>query len=243
VTTLAAHGIVPAAAELGRSEHGAELVRSGRLAALVTETHDADGRPRRRDLLRHSDVLQEAVRATTVLPLGFGTLFASREELVEELLRPREEEFEALLEELDGTVEMSFTGTLREEAVLRRLVATDRQIAALRESTRGRAEEQSLAERVRLGELVAAGLAARRAELEQLVLDTVTPHAVAMVLPDDPSTTAVQVSLLVSREAVEALEAALEQLARDAADELEARLLGPLPPYSFVRGRAAESLA
>jgi hypothetical protein len=247
MTAVTAHGVVPAAAELagGAGAHRVELVAAGQIAALVTPAPPPEARPRGRDLLRHSEVLQEAVAVTTVLPLRFGTLFGSREELVEEFLRPRHDELAALLAELDGKVEMSFAASLHEEAVLRELVAANPEVAALREATRHRSEAESYPERVRLGELVAAGLERRRSDWEQRMLECVVPHVAATLLPEEPrSPSTIEASLLVAREGLDALEATLERFARDSAEHLEARLVGPLPPYSFVGGaRPAEQVA
>jgi hypothetical protein len=239
VTALSVHGIVAAGGDAAPPASEVELVEVDGIAALATPG-TTEGRPRRRDFVRHSDVLQQAVAVTTVLPLRFGTVFESREELVEEFLRPRRDELGRLLAELEGKVEMSFEGSLREEAVLRELVAQSPEVAALRAKTRNRPEEAAYAERVQLGELVSAGLAARRAELEQRFLDCVAPHVVATLLPEEPSSpTTIRASLLVPRDAVGHLEEALEEYARAVSEHLEARLLGPLPPYSFVAGSAA----
>jgi hypothetical protein len=233
VSGLLVHGVVPASARL-RGDLGVDFVAEGQVAALATLEEAADG-SRRRALLRHSDVLQEAVTATTVLPLRFGTVFVGVEELVGEFLRPRHEELAELLSALDGKVEMSFRATLREEAVLRTIVAADGEVAALREATRGLPETAAYADCLRLGELVAGATARMRGAYELRFLDTVAPHVAATLLPDDaPSTTTIRAALLVARDAVAGLESSLEGFARETAEHLESRLLGPLPPYSFV---------
>src|SRR5204862_1337035 len=67
-------------------EASVRAVEHGELAALVSELPSADVRARRRDLLRHADVLQQAFERSAVLPLGFGTVFASDGDVVADLL-------------------------------------------------------------------------------------------------------------------------------------------------------------
>src|SRR5437763_16591029 len=53
-----------------------------RVAALVSLVDPSLVRARRRDLLRHSDVVLAASRVGTVVPVGFGTVFASADDVV-----------------------------------------------------------------------------------------------------------------------------------------------------------------
>jgi len=63
-----------------------DVVEHGELAAVVSAVSDGPVRAKRRDLMRHMEVLQEAFKQDAILPLQFGSVFPSREVLVEELL-------------------------------------------------------------------------------------------------------------------------------------------------------------
>jgi hypothetical protein len=217
----------------GVGDASVRVLEHGELAALVSELPSADVRARRRDLLRHTEVLQEAFERRTVVPLGFGTVFASGEDVVGELLEPRYEELVALLQSLDGLVELTVRALYDEDAVLSTIVRDDPQIAALR-----RAGGQ--AEQARLGEAVAHALAGRRnrdadeivAELSSLSREVVVEERVAEF-------EVVRAALLVDRSAVDDLEAEAEELARRHAGVIRFKLTGPLPPHHFVSERWA----
>src|SRR6476646_10819419 len=84
----------------GVLETSVRVLEHGELAALISELPSADIRARRRDLLRHADVLMPAFVRLAMPPLGFGTVVASGEDVVAELVAPRYEDFVALLQSL-----------------------------------------------------------------------------------------------------------------------------------------------
>lgn len=205
-----------------------QAVEHGELAALVSELPTADVRARRRDLLRHAEVLQQAFEQRTVLPLEFGTLFANDDDVVAELLEPRYEALVALLQRLEGLVELTVRAFYDENAVLAAIVRDDPQIAALR----GAGVQ---AQQVLLGEAVAEALAGRSrrdadeivAELSSLANETVVEERVAEF-------EVVRAAFLVGRSAVGNFEAQAEELAERFGGVIRFKLTGPLPPHHFV---------
>ena len=87
-----------------------------------------------------------------------------------------------------------------------------------------------------LGEAVGEALADRRARDEAFVLGALRPLLLDLV-PGNPAGefAAFDLALLVERNAVKTVEAKLEELAARLSPPLHFKLVGPLPPYSFVR--------
>jgi hypothetical protein len=108
-------------------------VAHGELSALVSEIGAEPLRAKRRDLLRHSDVLQDAFTSAPVLPFRFGTVLGSPQSVVDHLLAPRHEELVALLQQFEGLSELRLRARFVEEALLAEIVREDPRIAALRE--------------------------------------------------------------------------------------------------------------
>jgi hypothetical protein len=217
----------------GVADASVEAIEHGELAALVSELPSPDIRARRRDLLRHADVLQQAFDRQTVVPLGFGTVFASGEEVVSDLLERRYEELVALLQDLDGLVELTLRAFYDEDAVLAAIVAEDSRVAALRGAA-GHAAQ------VQLGEAVADALGRRRnrdadeivATLSALARDVVVEERVAEF-------EVVRAAFLVDRSATDDLDARAEELAQRHHGVIHFKLTGPLPPHHFVSERWA----
>jgi len=209
------------------------VLEHGELAALVSELPSADIRARRRDLLRHADVLQQAFERRAILPLGFGTVFASSEDVVAELLEPRYEELVALLQSLDGLVELTLRAFYDEGGVLAAVVRDEPRIAALRGSS-------NPADQVALGEAVAHALADRRARDADEIVASLSSLAREVEVEERVAEfEVVRAAFLVDRSAVEDFEAHAEELAERHDGLIRFKLTGPLPPHHFVSERWA----
>jgi hypothetical protein len=237
-TALYCYGITTAKA--AKAQPGAGLggetvdaVHSGELATLTSGVPPATVRARRRDLMTHFDVLGKAFEHGTVLPFRFGIVFDDESALVEEFLRPRHDELAGMLRELDGQVELRVTAHYSEDALLAEAVRENPRIARLREATSGGAAGHPAM--LELGELVSAEVQARTARDARALLERLRPLARRYELDEEPiAYQLLRASFLVERKRVDAFDRALEEFASDNAGRVDVKLVGPLPPHSFV---------
>jgi len=217
----------------GLGDAPVEPVAHDGVAALASRVPAGTVRARRRDLISHTDVLGAAFEHGTVLPLRFGTVFESEGSLVNEFLAPRHDELVALLRDLSGQGELRVTAHYREDAILAEVVRDNRRIAQLREATRGAgAGHPALLE---LGELVAAEVQARTARDSRALLERLRKHSVRYEVGDEPvEYELLRASFLVERKRMSKFEAELERFAAEQAGRADVKLIGPLPPHSFV---------
>jgi hypothetical protein len=203
------------------------LVEADERAAVVSELEE--GGPveaTRRNLLAHADVVEQLHEDAVVLPARFGYVLESQEGALELVALP---EIEHLLELHEGTCELTLRGKY-EESVLAEVGAD---LQPLRDAYR---VSPSVDAGIALGEAVGEALAARRAYDQSLVLDALGPLVLDVVAGDPASELAAfDLALLVERGAVESVEKQVEELASRLSPPLHFRLVGPLPPYSFVR--------
>ena len=235
---LYVYGIVAAPAyrqapkTVGVAGADVEIHEDGSLAALVSDVPEVGFRAGRDDLMAHSDVLQEAASSADVLPMRFGTLFASTEELSSAFLRPNEEELCRLLDRLNGALEVQVKGEYVEEAVAREIVSSDRTVQKLQARAKARGNVES---KIELGRRFAAALDQRRYADGRRIVDALAPHAQDVAVGDAPGEYGVvNASFLVDREHVDGFRAAFEKLAHESGDRMRLRSLGPMPAYSFV---------
>lgn len=233
------YGVVPADAGAvgvsGLDDAPVHLVRHGRTAALVSVVATERPPGRRNDLLAHSRVLDAFAAAGPVVPVRFGSILLDEAAVRDEVLEPRKDRFAELLAELSGALQFNLQARYDEATVLTEMVTGDPQIAQLRERTRHLSEEESYADRVRLGELVSQQLAARRSVDEQAILDALVPHVVDYrVRPGAAIEHLADLAVLVDATRRDEFESAAEQVAAQMHQRARLRLLGPMAPYDFV---------
>src|SRR5438067_1042217 len=113
-----------------------QAIEHGDLAAFVSLIPGDKLRVRRRDLVNHLRVIEEAFESGTIVPCAFGTLLPSQEAVRRDVLGTRRDELVAALSRLEGFVQLNVRVLYDEDALLREVVANEAQIARLREETR-----------------------------------------------------------------------------------------------------------
>jgi hypothetical protein len=201
------------------------LVEHDRRAAIVSDLEEAPVRASRRNLLAHADAVEELHEGGVVLPARFGVVLDDQEAAREFLALP---DVEHLLERHRDTSELTLKGTYEESI----LAEVSRPLAPLQAAYR---RAPSLEAGIALGEAVAQALADRRARDCETVLTRLAPLAQDVVVSEPfGEYAALDLALLVRRDAVEALNTALDEVVAELSPPLHLRLVGPLPPYSFV---------
>jgi hypothetical protein len=224
---------------------GVELIRQGRLTAVVREVsldeYDETVLPQRlndRDWLErnaraHEDVLQAAAAVTAIVPLRFGAIYRSREQ-VGRMLDERSGEFVATLERVRGHVELGVK-------VWVDLPTLERTLAAQEEPSAG-GEGAAYLRRRRQEEQRSRELAARCAELAEetharlsaLAADAVANRPQPRELTGRPDRMLLNGAYLI-RDGDDGLRREVERLAAEHAElGLEYELTGPWPPHNFA---------
>jgi Gas vesicle synthesis protein GvpL/GvpF len=206
---------------------GISLIEADGRAAIVSELEDDQPvEPTRRNLLAHADVVEQLHEDAVVLPARFGHVLESREEALELLALP---EIEQLLVRHERTCELTLKGTY-EESVFAEIGA---ELQPLRTAYRA---NPSVDVGIALGEAVGERLAGRRARDEGHVLDALRPLILDFVSSEPAGELAAfSLALLADRDQADAIGKRLEELTERLSPPLHFKLVGPLPPYSFVR--------
>ncbi|MGW3342943.1 GvpL/GvpF family gas vesicle protein [Nonomuraea rubra] len=240
------YGIVPADTRLAADQQGlgdpagkVKLVKHGEIAAVVSDVNVDEPLGRPGDFLAHEGVLDTAVARGPVLPFRFGAVLTNTDAVVQELLDPHHDDFLAALGELRGLAEYVVKGRYVEQVVLTEILAESPEAQSLRETIRGKSEDATRNERIRLGEIITASIEAKRDLDTRMLLDGLTGHYAQASLRD-PSHEwdAVHVALLAELDDQKGLERALREFGERWAGRVDLRLLGPMAPYDFVIAQA-----
>ncbi|MET7937660.1 GvpL/GvpF family gas vesicle protein [Streptomyces sp. NPDC005322] len=205
-------------------------LREGELAAIVSDC-PAELKPRRRDLLAHQHVLAEVSGAHPVLPMRFGSVSSSDDD-VRTVLTEHADRYHDQLQRLADRVEYNVKAVHDEDAVLHQVLSEEPELRALAESNRA-AGGGTYENRVRFGELVANAVRAREARDAKIVEEALLPTAEEHRPGPESGGWFLSLSLLTPKDGAEPLLEAVSAL-ENAHPRLKLKVNGPLPPYSFV---------
>lgn len=232
----------------GASSRLAPLLHSRwALAAVVSASplpdyHNLKRNEAARYLVAHQRVVETVMQDFPILPAKFGTVLAD-EAQVRRLMAQGEALFQSALHRLAGRVQMEVVVLWNPQQIFQE-ISQEELIIRLKAQVADRPPEETVAERVVIGQLVQSSLERRRAALRDYLLPPLQEIALDIVanpLMDDSMVA--NIALLVDKDGLRALDRCLEAL--DAEFEggkrpafgnipLHFRCVGPLPPYSFA---------
>ncbi|MBI2848799.1 MAG: GvpL/GvpF family gas vesicle protein [Chloroflexi bacterium] len=185
-----------------------------------------------RQLLAHQVVVEHIMRELAVLPVKFGTILAGSEE-VRDLLSQGHRQFLEALAWIEDKVQIEVAATWDTGRVLRE-ISTEPEIVRTREAIASR-PGQTLEDSIRLGQMAKAFMDQRRARYCESMVGFLSPLAVDVqpnaLLSD---VMVMNVAFLVERGRQEEFDLQVGQLNDRFHDQVNFRIVGPLPPYSFA---------
>jgi Gas vesicle synthesis protein GvpL/GvpF len=211
------------------------LVTYDDLAAVVSDAPRDGYDVTRENLLAHQRVITQAMTRSDVLPVSFGTVAESDQQVQEQLLYGAADELHRALAEVRGCIELELKVLWNEERLFAEIVAENDDIRALRDSFAGQPPEATQYERIQLGELVAAAIQ-RKSEAEATsLLKALAPLAVATRVNDNlGDMMLLNAAFLVDKSREQAFDATVQALGAAQAGRQIFQYVGPLPPYNFV---------
>lgn len=232
------YGVTDAGADLVLDDRGLGPVRKvavGEIAALCTDVGE-EPLGRRRELKAHADVLSSACEQAAVVPLKFGTVLPDEDAIRARLLEAHSAHLEGELDRLREVVQFNLRLVPDEQRLLADVVAGTPDLARLNDQVRRLPPGAGQAHRLRLGEAVARAYRDAAARLGERVLHelarSVADAEVEYVGSEEGATAA---ALLVRRQDVSPFLAEIDRLAGGLEGRFTFRLVGPLPPFAFVR--------
>ena len=194
--------------------------------------------PKRRHLLAHTRVLEAVGEGATVLPMRFGMQASSADEFCA-LVSEHEAEIMAGFQRLEGQVELGLRIEFPREAALKATLDADPALAKTHASL-VRLQQAPHFEAAAFGQKLADALDRRRADAQRTLLDQLRPHLTDVVVKapeSDVQVLAVDVLVPWTSQTFlsEVLEDSVGAVAGFAPDaEPTIRIIGPVPPFSFV---------
>jgi hypothetical protein len=205
------------------------------LAAVVSEAPLEVLDSTRENVLAHERVNESVMREHTVIPMSFGTIFKTREDIVE-LLRSAAEAFGDVLNKMQNKLEFGLKVLWDRDQAIREVEGEDEDIGRLKKEISGQKGPTYFA-RMQYGRLVDAALQARSERYVADILELLRDVSVASRINKPIGEKMIMnAAFLISRDQETAFDAKVKSIAGKF-DKLTFKYTGPWPPYNFVNIR------
>lgn len=219
---------------IGEEEGEVYTLRHGGLAAVVSDTPLQIYDPTRENVLAHELVNKTVMEDHTVIPMSFGTIFRTEDDIVA-LLDSTSEALEDVLDKMENKIELGLKVLWEEEKVTERIEQENDEVARLREKVEEEPQGSTYFARVQLGRILERELEELANELVTEIYDTLAPVAVAS-RSNKPigDQMIMNAAFLVERDDEDEFDRTVEELGRKYREFLSFTYTGPWPPYNFV---------
>lgn len=183
---------------------------------------------------RHVQVIERVMAEAPVLPCAFGIVAPSAYAVEREFLAAQADELRRELDRIRGQVEMGVTALWADLPAVFKEIGQHPELQRLK----ARAGPGGLLrqEAIDAGHFVQRRLAELRVAEETALLAALRPHAAELaMLSSLGDTTVTRAAFLLPRDRVEAFEHEVERQAGPRAPRIRVKLVGPAPPFNFVR--------
>lgn len=207
------------------------------LAAVVSEAPLAVYDPTREHVLCHEHVNEIVMKDFTVLPMSFGTVFRTRDDIVE-LLRSTCEALKDVLQKMKGKIEFGLKVNWDKDLVLADIERSHEAIRRLKEEIDNARSTSTYFARVQLGRLIDGELSERADEYVHEIYAALRDAAVAS-RSNKPigENMIMNAAFLVDRELAADFDRTVGEVAKRYERKLLFKYTGPWPPYNFVNIR------
>ena len=223
---------------IGSKDGVVQTVPHNGLAAVVSDSLAKHYESTRQNMVTHESVLETVMREFTLLPVRFGTIADSTSPVqdIQKLLSSRVEEFDRLLRDMEGKVELGLKAFWRDEkAVFEEIVAENADIRRLRNLLSGKPPEATHFDRVRLGEMVKEALNRKRAREAARILQPLRRGAHSIreneALGDRMVLNA---AFLIDKSKEPEFDQTVTKLDEQFGERVVLKYVGLAPPYNFV---------
>jgi gas vesicle protein GvpL/GvpF len=205
------------------------------IAAVVSDAPIEVLDATRDNVLAHERVNEAVMRYQTVIPMSFGTVFKTRDDIVE-LLRGAHGAFQDVLTKMEAKVEFGLKVLWDREAMIRYIEHDDEDVRRLKSEIATQKGSTYFA-RVQYGRLMDGALQSRSEQYVSEIFEALR-HVCVASRANKPigDKMIMNAAFLVEREREPAFDARVKALGATY-DTLTFRYTGPWPPYNFVNIR------
>lgn len=238
------YGIIPSKesttfGKMGIGNRG-ELVYTvthGDIGAVISRTGVFIFDPTRENALAHEHVIETVMRTHTIIPMSFGTVFRTDED-IREVLKSIYPSVKDVLKQMAGKVEFGLKVTWDRDNIIDEMKRDTEEIHRFHQEITRKHLQSTYFARMQLGRMIDKALAERSADYVREIYEALRSICVAS-RDNKPigDKMIMNAAFLIEREREAEFDAAVNRVAKKFGDRLNFKYTGPWPPYNFVNIR------
>ncbi len=206
----------------------------GGLGAVVSDTPVVVYDPTRENALTHERVIDTVLKEFTVIPMSFGAIFRTHDDVVE-FLKDTADALRDVLQKMEGKIELGLKVNWDPVTVLRQVEEETEEIRRLKEEILNNRLTSTYFARMQLGRMVERAMSEAAEAYVREIYDHLRGCAIAsrhnkpigdkMIL---------NAAFLIERERAAEFDEQVQEIAARYEGRLRFQATGPWPPYNFV---------
>src|SRR5947207_3066137 len=212
-------------------------VHHGDVAAVVSKTPVFIFDPTRENALAHEHVIETVMKSNTIIPMSFGTVFRTDDD-IREVLKSIYPSLKDVLKQMANKLEFGLKVTWDRDRIVEALKRENEEIHRFQHELTRKHLQSTYFARMQLGRMIDKALSERAAEVVREIYDGLRTVCVASrdnkVIGDKMIMNA---AFLIQKDKESEFDAAVNAVAQKFGDRLNFKYTGPWPPYNFVNIR------
>ncbi|MBO0911401.1 MAG: GvpL/GvpF family gas vesicle protein [Acidobacteria bacterium] len=207
------------------------------LAAVVSNTAVYVFDPTRENALAHERVIERVMENDTVIPMSFGAVFRTEQD-IREVLKSVYSSLKDVLDQMSGKLEFGLKVNWDRDRIIEDLKQEDPEIRKFHQEILRKHLETTYLARMQLGRMVDRALSQRSIGYVREIYEALS--GVCVVSRDNQpigDKMIMNAAFLVERDRELEFDEAVNRIAKKCGERLKFRYTGPWPPYNFVNIR------
>lgn len=207
------------------------------IAAVVSNTQVFIFDPTRENALAHEHVIETVMKNYTIIPMSFGTVFRTEND-IREVLRSIYSSLKDVLHQMSGKLEFGLKVNWDRDRIIEDIKQEDEEIRKFHQEIVRKHLQSTYLARMQLGRMIDKALAERSIRYVREIYESLRGVCVAS-RDNQPigDKMIMNAAFLVEREREPEFDDAVNKIAKKYGQRLKFKYTGPWPPYNFVNIR------
>jgi hypothetical protein len=207
------------------------------IAAVVSKTSVYIFDPTRENALAHEHVIETVMKSYTIIPMSFGTVFRTDDD-IREVLKSIYASLKDVLHQMSGKLEFGLKVNWDRDQIIEELKREDEEIRQFHQEIIRKHLQSTYLARMQLGRMIDKALAERATQYVREIYEALRSVCVAS-RDNQPigDKMIMNAAFLVDRNREAEFDNIVNKIARKYGKRLKFKYTGPWPPYNFVNIR------